>query len=231
MSYNFTGITADTIMLLEMNRFHNNKPFYYEHKKEINEGARQQLGALSLDLAEDLYAIDENITVNPKKVSRIRRDTRFTKDKTLYRANVWVIWHRPMEQGDMAPGLWCEVSPRSVDNGIGFWQASPSFMAFFREDLRENPNRFLEAFVPLLDAGYAVLGECYKRDKPGTDSLPPALRKIYNLRELYFINTSTDLSRCASEAFVDDMKEQLRLVTPMYRYLDGLYGRYQALTK
>ena len=82
MNYNFQGITSDMLLLLEMNRFHNNKTFYEEHKKEINEGVRKQMGALTLDLAESLYAIDANMDVNPKRVSRIRRDTRFTKDKT-----------------------------------------------------------------------------------------------------------------------------------------------------
>ncbi|MBE6819157.1 MAG: DUF2461 domain-containing protein [Ruminococcaceae bacterium] len=229
MTYNFQGVSQESITLLEMNRFNNNKPFYEEHKKEINEGVRQQLGALTLDLAEDLYALDENMLVSPKKVSRIRRDTRFTKDKTLYRANVWVIWHRALEEGDMAPGLWCEISPRSVDNGIGFWRASPSFMAFFRSDLRENATPFLEAFVPLIEAGYQVLGECYKRPKPGTEELPEALQKIYNLKELYFIYTEPGVARAATPAFVDDMKQQIQLMKGMYRYLDGLYARFKAL--
>ena len=231
LSYNFQGITADTLMLLEMNRFNNNKPYYEEHKKEINEGSRKQLGALTMDLADALYALDENMLINPKKVSRIRRDTRFTKDKTLYRDNVWVIWHRAMEDGEAAPGLWCEVSPRSVDNGVGFWQATPAFMEFFRADLRENANRFLEAFVPLLDAGYTVMGACYKRDKPGTEQMPDALKGIYNLKELYFMRSTADISVVATPAYVDDMKEQLKLMKGMYAYLDGLYTRFKALEK
>ena len=229
MSYNFQGITSDTLMLLEMNRFHNNTTFYEEHKKQINEGARKQLGALTLDLADDLYDIDENILVNPKKVSRIRRDTRFTKDKTLYRANVWTVWHRAIEEGDIAPGMWCEVSPQGVDNGVGLWHATAAMMAFFRSDLRENANRFLEAFVPLLDAGYHCLGACYKRDKPGTEQMPDALKSIYNLKELYFVRSIPDVSVVASTDFVDDMKAQLKLMKGMYAYLDGLYGRFRAL--
>ncbi|MBR2589425.1 MAG: DUF2461 domain-containing protein [Clostridia bacterium] len=231
MSYNFQGITSDTLMLLEMNRFHNNKPFYEEHKAQINEGSRAQLGALTLDLADTLYEVDENILVNPKKVSRIRRDTRFTKDKTLYRDNVWVIWSRPMEQGIMAPGLWCEVSPRGVDNGVGFWRATPAFMAFYRADLIENADRFLEAFVPLLDAGYGIMGESYKREKPGTEKMPDALKRIYNLKELYFMRSTADVSVVASPAFVDDMKAQLKLMKGMYAYLDGLYARFKAQEK
>ena len=227
--YNFKGISADTIMLLEMNRFNNNKPFYEEHKKEINEGARKQMGALSLDLADTLYDIDENILVNPKKVSRIRRDTRFTKDKTLYRANVWTIWHRPLEQGEMAPGMWAEVSPQAVSWGVGFWGANPKFMAFFRQSLLEDYKGFVEVFLPLVEAGYSYLGNRYKRDREGTEKMPEVLREIYNQKELYFMGASADLSLISDSSFVDFMKEQMKLLKPMYHYLDGLYKRFSAL--
>lgn len=230
MTYNFTGISGETLLLLEMNRFNNNKPFYETHKAEINEGARKQLGALSLDLADALYAIDERIIVNPKKVSRIRRDTRFTKDKTLYRANVWVIWHRPLEPGDMAPGMWVEISPSTASYGIGFWQASPAFMACFRQDLSDNANRFLEAFVPLVDAGFAYSSNRYKRDKPGTEQLPEVLRGIYNQRELYFMR-ALESSVAADAGFVDIIKQDLKIMKGMYKYLDGLYERFKALEK
>lgn len=231
MNYNYKGITSDTLMLLEMNRFNNNKPFYEEHKKEINEGARQQLGALTLDLAESLYEIDENIVVNPKKVSRIRRDTRFTKDKTLYRANVWCVWHRAIEEGESAPGLWCEVGPGFADNGIGLWGTTPSFMEFYRQSLIDNPEPFLEAFVPLVEAGYGFSSNRYKRDKPGTEKMPEVLKAVYNQKELYFIKSTNDMKLIASQKYVDYMKKQLKLVKGMYIYLDELYKRFKALNK
>lgn len=229
--YNFKGISADTIMLLEMNRFNNNKPFYEEHKKEINEGARQQMGALTLDLADTLYDIDENILVNPKKVSRIRRDTRFTKDKTLYRANIWTIWHRPLERGEMAPGMWAEVSPQAVSWGVGFWGVTPKFMAFFRQSLLEDYKPFVEAFLPLVEAGFVYFSTRYKRDREGTDQIPEVLREVYNQKELYFMGASPELSLISDSSFVDFMKEQMKLMKPMYIYLDKLYKRFSALEK
>ena len=231
MQYNFRGIGTDNIMLLEMNRFNNNKPFYEEHKKEINEGVRQQLGALTLDLADALYEIDENMLVNPKKVSRIRRDTRFTKDKTLYRANVWVIWHRALEDGEMAPGLWCEVTPAGVDNGVGFWGSTPSFMDFFRKDLLADATAFLEAFVPLVEAGYGFSSYAnrYKRDKPGTEQMPEVLRPVFNMKELYFVKSTSELGVIADASFVEYMKKELQIEKGMYDYLDGLYKRFKAL--
>lgn len=229
--YNFKGISPDTLMLLEMNRFNNNKPFYEEHKKEINEGARKQMGALTLDLSDSLYDIDENILVNPKKVSRIRRDTRFTKDKTLYRANVWTIWHRPIAEGETAPGMWAEVSPQAVSWGVGLWGTKPAFMQFFRQSLLEDYKPFVEVFLPLVEAGYSYLGNRYKRDREGTDKLPEVLKEIYNQKELYFMGASADLSLIADSSFVDFMKEQLQLIKPMYLYLDKLNKNYCALEK
>lgn len=226
--YNFKGISQQTLMLLEMNKFNNNKPFYEEHKKEINENARAQLGALSLDLADTLYALDENISVNPKKVSRIRRDTRFTKDKTLYRANVWTIWEHPKELGEMTPGLWVEFGPDFYSYGIGFWHTSTAFMEFFRKDLLENPSEFEKALQPLSHDGYMYDADRFKRDKPGTEKLPDNLKEIYNQKELFFLKRSADVSVISDSSFVDVVKNAIGRMSKMYKYFNNLYKRFAA---
>lgn len=228
--YNFKGITQDTLMLLEMNRFNNNKPFYEEHKKELNENARKQWGALTLDLADVLYDIDENMHLDPKKVSRIRRDTRFTKDKSLYRANLWTIWSRPVdrENGEIAPGMWAEFSSSFYSYGVGLWGTTPSFMEFYRKELISDPKPFIKALLTLNENGFALDGERYKRDKPGTEKMPDGLKEAYNRKALYFIHSSSDINDFASEKFVDILKDGLKSVKPMYKYLDELAKKFSA---
>jgi uncharacterized protein (DUF2461 family) len=189
------------------------------------------MGALSLDLADSLYEIDENIIVNPKKVSRIRRDTRFTKDKTLYRSNVWVIWHRQIDTdtSESAPGMWVEFGPDFYSYGIGFWRSTPAFMEFFRKDLRENPKIFSEALLKLVQDGFMYDSEKYKRERAGTEEVPEALREIYNHKDLFFLKRSQDVTHIASAAFVDEMKQAIAKMKDMYNYFDNLNKRFEAL--
>ena len=118
-----------------------------------------------------------------------------------------------------------------MDNGVGLWGTTPSFMEFFRKDLRENAQAFLEAFVPLVEAGYAFSANRYKRDKPGTEEMPEVLQAVYNQRELYFLKRSNDISLIATPDFVDYMKTEIEREAKMYRYLDNLYQRFQALER
>ncbi len=227
--YNYKGISMDILTLLELNRFNNSKAFYEEHKKEINEGARQQMGALSLDLADTLYDIDEDIFIDPKRVSRIRRDTRFTKDKTLYRSHIWTEYRIPKENGPTVPCFWAEVSPESWSCGVGIWCSPPSMMELFRKRILENPGDFASAILSVSGKGYVSGGKSYKRDKSGTDLLPEPLRKFYNLKEVFFVKESYNLLKISDSGFVNIMKNNICEMKEMYIYLKKLYTEYKAL--
>ena len=44
-------------------------------------------------MTPEMVKIDPQfVTVPSRMVSRVRRDTRYTKDKTLYRANMWLFF-------------------------------------------------------------------------------------------------------------------------------------------
>ena len=49
----------------------------------------------------------------------MRRDTRYTKDKTLYRANLWMFFRRPRRERESVPCYYFEVHPEYW--GYGCW--------------------------------------------------------------------------------------------------------------
>ena len=84
MSYNYTGITANAIGLLSLNAFNDSKPFYEEHKEELKQNIVIPMRQIVLDLSDLMCEIDPLTDANPVySVSRIRRDTRRTKNKQL----------------------------------------------------------------------------------------------------------------------------------------------------
>lgn len=105
--YNFTGIKPEAIELLSINRFNDSKSFYEEHKEEIKQGATIPMRQIVLDLSEDICEIEPLADTNPNYVvSRIRRDTRRSKSKLMYRENLWLMLRRNKFQYPFAPFFW-----------------------------------------------------------------------------------------------------------------------------
>ena len=67
----YKGITPEALFLLADNRFRNSKEYYESRKEEIKSGVTELMN-----------------TIPTRMVSRVRRDTRYTNDKSLYRDNM-----------------------------------------------------------------------------------------------------------------------------------------------
>lgn len=82
----FHGFSAEGVDLLQLNRLQNSKEFYDAHKDEIKRLSIRPFHELIAEMTPEMVKIDPQfVTVPSRMVSRVRRDTRYTKDKTLYR--------------------------------------------------------------------------------------------------------------------------------------------------
>ena len=125
--YNYKGITPEAIELLSLNRFNDSKAFYEEHKEEIKQGAIIPMRQIVLDVSDLVCDIDPLMDTNPVYiVSRIRRDTRRTKSKMLYRENLWLMLRRNKFQYPFAPFYWFEFLPQGYAFGLGMWVGKPA---------------------------------------------------------------------------------------------------------
>ena len=108
----FTGFSAAGVDLLQLNRLQNSKEFYEEHKNEIKKLAITPFYELIEQMTPVMQQIDAQfVTVPSRMVSRVRRDTRYTKDKTLYRANMWLFFRRARRQHESVPCYYFELHP------------------------------------------------------------------------------------------------------------------------
>ena len=95
----FHGFSAEGVDLLQLNRLQNSKEFYDAHKDEIKRLSIRPFHELIAEMTPEMVKIDPQfVTVPSRMVSRVRRDTRYTKDKTLYRANMWLFFRRATKQ-------------------------------------------------------------------------------------------------------------------------------------
>ena len=90
-------ISAKTLDFLFENKLNNSKEWYHAHKKEYTELVLRPLAELVVKLKPTMLELDPDLIVEPRvtrSISRIYRDTRFSKDKSLYRDNMWLIFIR-----------------------------------------------------------------------------------------------------------------------------------------
>lgn len=220
--YNFKGISPQAIRLLCENRFQDSKPFYEEHKEEIKQGAVVPMRQIMLDLSEKLCGLDEKMYTDPVyTVSRVRRDTRRTKSKMLYRENLWIMFRRNKFEYPNAPFMWFEFTPYGYSYGIGMWCERPAQMDVVRARIKAHPRKFLKAADQLLQNGFVYDAELYKKDRD--PSAPPSVKPYINAKSLSFIHSDSDLAKINTPRLIDELKAFLDLAAPMYRFLIDAY--------
>ena len=216
----FKGFDRNIFTLLEINKFNDSKSFYESVKEEIKQGAVIPMRQLAADLSEELYAIDDKMNLVPTKmVSRIRRDTRFSKNKDLYRANMWCMFMRDKHIWQRQPCMWFEFYPDFYSYGVGTFRADALFLECFREHLVENQDKFREAIRILSITGASLDIECFKMDKPGAERVADDLKKFYNSKYFYFIFSSPEMEKLIDSSIKEELVYALRAFTPLYRFL------------
>ncbi len=223
----YNGIKPETIMLLSENRFRNSKPFYEEHKQELKEGIMIPMQQIVCALAETIGEIDGEIPFVPyKMISRIRRDTRFTKDKTLYRENLWAMFCRDKRALPYFPCMWFEVTQRGYCGGIGTYYAPPRMMELFREEIIARPDEFYDAVILAERSGAVFSGEFYKKPKPGCPM--PVLTQYFNSKSLAFMFWFPNLNELETADFIEKLKPIYASFKPMYNFLIDVAMKYSA---
>lgn len=218
---NYKGITPEAMMLLAENRFRNSREFYEQHKKEINESAVFPMRALVTDLQPTLERINPDFLLDPIRcLSRVRRDTRFTADKSLYRENLWLMF-RHQKNTLPTPMLWFEIFGDGYSYGGGILSTTPAFMEYWRQCIRRNPEPLLDACERAEQAGFALEPVRYKRSKAASDGIADAkLADWYDSKEL-FVSRKVDGIRRLNQpkALVRELSDGFDALEDLYRYM------------
>ncbi len=221
---NFTGFRPEAFEFLRQLGNNNDRGWFAEHKAEYHNLVFEPMLDLVCDLSETMAGIDPGIEImpNPKKViSRIYRDTRFSHDKSPYRTNVWVAFHRPATEWQDAPGFYFEITPEKYEYGMGFYRASKATMDRFRKSLNERPDRFRQAIQTgkVLDL-FTLEGERYKRPSPAAHG---DLQSWFEFKSFYLYAGCAHDRILRSSRLTDRLRDGYEVLCPLYQYLWSLY--------
>jgi uncharacterized protein (TIGR02453 family) len=214
----FEGFNPKGLQFLFENRMNNSKEWYDGHKEIYKQYVYQPMEALILEVAPAVREIDDQlITVPSKIISRVRRDTRFTKDKTLYRDHVWLTFLRDKSETATSPCFWFEIGQKGCGYGVGFYGAEPRVMAAMREMILEGHPAFLAALKGYeAQNRFVIGGETYKRSK--YPDQPENLRTWLDRKNIYFECAHNDFKLAFSKELPEALKESYRSLKPIYDF-------------
>lgn len=216
----FKGFDPNGFMLLELNKFNDSKDFYESVKEDIKRMSIVPMRQLASDMSDELFRIDPKMNLIPTKmVSRIRRDTRFSKNKEMYRANVWCMFMRDKHQWNNFPCMWFEIFPDSYSFGIAMFRFDARGLEAFREKLAVESVRFKKALASAEITGAIPTIETFKKDKPGIERVPDELRCYYNAKDFGFIFHSTDMSVVIDGSVKQELIYAVRAFEPLYKFM------------
>lgn len=159
----FTGFPVAALDFYDDLEVDNTKSFWEAHKHVYIESVKAPMTALCAALADEF---------GPAKIFRPYRDVRFSKDRTPYKT------HQGAYVGvGPATGWYVEISPQGLRTGAGFYEASGTRLAAYREAVaHERFGPELETLVAgLKGQGFEVGGDTLKTHPRGFDADHPRI--------------------------------------------------------
>lgn len=214
------SFTQKSIDFLVENHLQNSRLWFNEHKADYSEYVLKPMQELVTALTPGMLKIDSEFITEPKvdkTISRIYRDTRFSKDKSLYRNNCWLTFMREKKLYMGMPAFWFEINPTGFGYGMGYYLASPQTMASIRKMICEDDELFGTAWAEFKkQAKFTLEGELYKKTK--YPDKPEDLRNILDRKSISFNRYSPDFSSLFSDCLADELIRDYRLLAPMYDF-------------
>ena len=218
----FSGFRPDSIQFLVENRQRNSKPWFESHRNRYEILLLNPFRNLIGELTPFMLAIDPDFDLKPainRTISRLYRDTRFSRDKSLFRDTMWLVIRRLGEDWKTsAPAFYFEISPSGYRYGMGFYAASRMIMDLFREAIDEKPQIFKKATAFLVRSDrYELNGESYKRRLPSRH--PQIIQTWYQRKTFYLVCERSHDEVLYSSRLTGELTEGFEILAPLYRFI------------
>ncbi len=221
----FQGFSRRTFTFLRDLGRNNDKKWFEAHRAVYEQHVLQPLRDLVSDLTDFMLGIDLSFEVAPavgKTISRVYRDTRFSRDKSPFRNCMWITFKRAgKDWARYIPGYFLEINPTWYRYGLGFYDAAPELMARFRRQIDEDPESFVKA-VAWFDGQewFTLEGELYRR--PLGQDKPEPIRTWYRYKSFYLCCQRDIDDAIQSPRFAGQLQDHFGMAAPLYRYIQRI---------
>ena len=219
-----TGFSPEMMEFFLSLRFNNNQAFFEENRARYQRLVQQPMRALAQELEPVLLEIDPQVDARlARVVSRIRRDTRFSRNKDPYRDHMWMAWRHAGEATADAVCFYWEVSPEAMHWGFGYYAENKATMDRVRRAILAKPRELLALCAQCgVPERFSLQGSAYKR-MTVPEEVPEALRPMYIKKGFYFENVegAQDFGLLYSGNIAHRLREDYRSLAPLYRWMRG----------
>lgn len=221
----FQGFSKETIDFLADLKENNNKQWFEANRDKYIRYLREPMQELTISLGTFMLSIDPYFEIEPRKtISRINRDIRFSKDKSPYRANMWIAFKRVYLDWKTEPTYFFEIFPNSYRYGMGFYNIPKETLYKLRNMIDEGKKEFLKIDSIYRKQNTFILeGEKYKRII--NPNLPEELNDWYQRKEIYFVCNREIDQRLFSAELLDDLMDGFEKLSPIYNFFLSLRNR------
>ncbi|MCP4726431.1 MAG: DUF2461 domain-containing protein [bacterium] len=219
-SAKFTGFSQETFSFLKELGDNNSKKWFDLNRKRYEDHVLTPFRALVEELGDFMLTIDPRFEIAPavnKTISRIYRDTRFSKDKKPFRNNMWLTFKVRSKNWHDRPGYYFEIFPDWYRYGMGFFSASPATMSKFREMIDDDPDEFTDAISFMKSGTFEMKGDDYKRIKG--DEKPKEIKDWYRKKSFYLSSEGQKMKNLFGVGLVDELILGFGQSSSLYHYL------------
>jgi len=166
--------TPATFEFLDDLHRHNDRDWFALNKsrylQDVQEPGLKFIGAMKKPLEKVAPYLVANASKSGGSMTRIYRDTRFSKDKTPYKTNVGIQFRHDAGEDIHAPGFYFHIAHDECFCGAGCYRPEASALAKIRAAVDADPKGWMKARdEKKFQATYSLWGESLKtspRDYP-----------------------------------------------------------------
>jgi uncharacterized protein (TIGR02453 family) len=159
---------------------HNDRDWFAANRDRYEEQVKLPLLRFIADFAPCLQKISPEFVADPRpqggSMFRIHRDTRFSTDKSPYKAFAAAQFRHRAGKDVHAPGYYLHLDPAGSFMGAGCWQPDGTTLSGIRERIVTEPARWKRIIAgKTFQATFALEGESLKRPPRGYDAEHPLI--------------------------------------------------------
>lgn len=209
--------SAKSLDFLFENAMNDSKVWYNDHKEDYRKYVAEPFSEYVNDLTETMLEIDDEFVCNPKKISRLYRDARYAKGKSIFRDYVWYSFCRPYDGHKCLPEFYFSISPRGFDYGCGYYSAGSDTMESIRKLILNDDKSFKSALSAYKNQDvFELYGELYKRNHYPNESADK--QNWLNRRSMGLSCESKDFDLLFSDRLAEKIAGDFKAIAPVYRF-------------
>lgn len=219
--------TRDGFKFLTELKTHNTKDWFEANKERYEAGLKSPGFQLVRDLEPELAKVSKHLRIDTRgnggSMSRIHRDTRFSKDKSPYKIGLFFHFYHEAGSQEGAPAYFMHVEPGATGVGCGIWRPAAPALQKIRQAIVEAPDAWEKAKgKAAIGSACQMHGESLKNVPRGFDPAHPLAEDLK--RKDFGLSQQMSDKELLGDTLVADLGKRFKAMAPFLGFLCEAVG-------